>query len=107
MNSRGEIMRGAPKQPCATLSRHYSDRWQTAILSCWWRRWWWRCLGLGGRARLGRRRAAADIDHRAVAALHFGIHPAQNQNAAIEQNHFAILRAAGWIFGGSDESSAA
>ena len=38
--------------------------------------------------------AAADIDHGAVAALHFRIHPAQDQYAAVEGNHFAVLRAA-------------
>src|SRR4029079_17025643 len=103
MNSRGAIMSRAPTRDSAMLP------WRAPTnddLSCrWWRRWG--CLGLGGRFRLGRRPAAlgttADIHHRAIAALHFRIHPAQNQDASIEQDHFAVLRAAGRIFGGPDK----
>src|SRR5581483_12523732 len=46
--------------------------------------------------------AAPDIDHRAIATLHLGIHPAQNQNTAIELDHFTILRAARGIFSRSN-----
>src|SRR6476660_2988435 len=81
------------------------------ILSSRWRRRWGR-FGLGSRFGLGRRLPAAlgattDIDHRAVAPLHFGIHPAQNQNATIEQDHFAVLRAARRIFCRADKGLAA
>src|SRR5215467_985793 len=62
------------------------------------RLWWWRCcfrLGLWlGRGLLGALSAATNIDHRAVATLHFRIHPTQDQHAAIEGDHFAILSAA-------------
>src|SRR5262249_47543322 len=69
-----------------------------------WLPWWWRrCL----RARLGGRprralRTATDIDHRAVAALHLRVHPAQNELATIEGNHFTILRACRIAVGRSD-----
>src|ERR1035437_9955099 len=57
-------------------------------------------LGLGLRLsrRLGAFRPAADIDHGAVTALHFRIHPTQDQHAAVECNHFAVLRAGGLAF---------
>src|SRR5215831_3992119 len=71
----------------------------------------WRCrfrFGLRlGRSLLGALRAATNIDHSAVAALHFRIHPTQNQYAAIEGDHFAILGAAWLAVGRPDEGLAA
>lgn len=64
------------------------------------RPWRWRCCSRLrfwlGRSRSGAGRAAADIDHSAVAALHFGIHPAEYEDAAVEMNYFPILGAT-WL----------
>src|ERR1700759_100093 len=38
---------------------------------------------------------AADIDARAIAGLHFRIHPAQNHRTTVGRDELAILRAAG------------
>src|SRR5215467_11564173 len=73
-----------------------------------WRR---RCrsrLGLWlGRSRPGALRAATDIDHGAVTTLNFRIHPAQDQYAAVEGDHFPILGTARLAVGRPDEGLAA
>src|SRR5215831_5050454 len=53
-----------------------------------WRRRWFLWFG---RSPLGAFAPATDIDHRAVPALYFGIHPAQNEDATVEENDFPVL----------------
>src|SRR5829696_8675054 len=49
-----------------------------------------------------RPRRATDVDTMAVAAGHFRIDPAHDQDAAVEGDDFAILRSAGRIISGAD-----
>ncbi len=48
---------------------------------------------------------AAHIDHGAVAAVHFRIDEAQNQDAAIKTDNLAVLRAARRVAVRTDDSS--
>ena len=101
-----EHRHGAPRPDDEVADSHWQQVRDGHGFGCWIGG----CTGFGAaagfrlRLRFGFRlgglcafRTAAHVNHGAVAALHFRIHPAQNQDAAVERNHLAVVGAGGWL----------